>query len=232
MTDDIATILLDTELLNAATAIVDLILKLAIALVGIYFAHSLSRQIALRVSERRLGAYAALWAITGVASPERLKKEGAGPLKSLERQRLHDELAMWYYSEGNGMLLANGTRTMFLKVKDNLVREPKDLEPSSFSKEVLETGNSEGEDIRGERAIAQFSLLRTCAWRITSHAAIKVRSSSRQCFFRAKFSLSAWLIAVAMLILVDLFSSSGLGMRKRWQELFNALCATSKSMDP
>ena len=71
-----------------------------------------------------------------------------------------------------------------------------------------------------------------CAWRITSHAAIKVCSCSRQYFFRVKFSLSAWLIAVAMLVLVDLLSSSGLGMRKRWQELFNALCATSKSMDP
>jgi hypothetical protein len=161
MTDDFATILSDPVQLNAATTIVDLILKLAIALLGFYFAYSLSRQVALRVSERRLGAYSALWALTGVASPTRLREGGAGPLKATERQRLHDELAMWYYSEGNGMLLANGTRTMFLKVKDNLVRAPKELEPRSFSTEVLHAGVDEREAIRGKRAIRQLSLLRT-----------------------------------------------------------------------
>jgi hypothetical protein len=56
----------------------------------------------------------------------------------------------------------------------------------------------------------------TCAWRITSHAAIKVRGSSRIYRFRVKFGLSAWLSAVSMLILAALFPSSGLGMRKRW----------------
>ena len=68
----------------------------------------------------------------------------------------------------------------------------------------------------------------SCAWLITSHAVIKVLSSSGQYLFRVKFSLSAWLIAVAMLILADLFSSSELGMRKRCQKLFNAPCFASK----
>lgn len=161
MIDYIAALSSDPEQLKAVTAIMDLILKLAIALLGFYFAHSLSRQVALRVSERRLGAYSALWAITGAASPTRLKEGGANPLKSAERQRLHDELAVWYYSEGNGMLLADGTRTMFLKVKDNLVRAPEELEPKSFSTEVLHAGVDEGEAIRGKSAIRQLSLLRT-----------------------------------------------------------------------
>jgi hypothetical protein len=161
MSDYIATILANPDQLEAAAKIVDLILKLAIALLGFYFAHSLSRQVALRVSERRLGAYSALWQITGVASPARLKEGGAGPLNSRERQLLHDKLAMWYYSEGNGMLLANGTRTMFLKVKDNLVRAPNELEPTSFSTEVLKAGLDQSEVIRGKRAIQQLSLLRT-----------------------------------------------------------------------
>ena len=140
MTDGIAMILSDPVQLKAVATIVDLILKLAIALLGFYFAHSLSRQVALRVSERRLGAYSVLWAITGVASPTRLKEGGAGALKSTERQQLHDELARWYYSEGNGLLLANGTRTMFFMVKDNLVRTPEELEPRSFRTEVLHVG--------------------------------------------------------------------------------------------
>jgi len=56
----------------------------------------------------------------------------------------------------------------------------------------------------------------TCAWRITSHAATKVGSSSRMYRFRVKFRLSAWLSAVSMVNLAALFPSSGLGMRKRW----------------
>ena len=50
---------------------------------------------------------------------------------------------------------------MFLKVKDNLVRAPKELKPKSFSTEVLSAGVEKGERIRGQRAIEQLSLLRT-----------------------------------------------------------------------
>ncbi len=45
-----------------------------------------------------------------------------------------------------------------------------------------------------------------------------------------KFGLSAWLRAVSVLIIEDLISSSGPGMRKRL--LFNASCSVSKSMAP
>ena len=66
------------------------------------------------------------------------------------------------------------------------------------------------EGIKGAQATS------ACAWRITSHAAVKVRSFSRMHRFRVKFRLSAWLSAVSMLNLTALFPSSGLGMRKRW----------------
>jgi len=59
------------------------------------------------------------------------------------------------------------------------------------------------------------AFITSCAWRITSHAAIKVRGSSRIYRFQVKFGLSAWLSAVSMLILAALFPSSGLGMQKR-----------------
>ena len=68
----------------------------------------------------------------------------------------------------------------------------------------------------------------TCAWRITSHAAIKVRRSFRMYIFRANYGLEAWSSAVSLLILKDLISSSGLGMRKRL--LFSVSCSVSKSM--
>ena len=43
-----------------------------------------------------------------------------------------------------------------------------------------------------------------CAWRITSHAAIKVRRSFRMYIFRANYGLEAWSSAVSLLILEDL----------------------------
>ena len=70
--------------------------------------------------------------------------------------------------------------------------------------------------------------LGACAWRITSHAAIKVRRSFRMYIFRANYGLEAWSSAVSLLIHEDLISSSGLGMRKRL--LFSVSCSVSKSM--
>jgi len=139
----------------------DHFVELLIAVIGFYFAHSLSRQVVVRVSEKRLGAYAALWDLTRVASPTRLRGDGAGPLTPAERTELHDQLLGWYYNKGNGMLLADGTRTMFLKVKDNLYKPPEELEPKSFREEVRQAGDDRKEAIRGERAIDQLSLLRT-----------------------------------------------------------------------
>ena len=78
MLDDSVRNLSDLELLKAVATIVDLVLKLAIALLGFYFAHSLGRQIAIRVSEKRLGAYSSLWSITGAASPVRMHLEEGG----------------------------------------------------------------------------------------------------------------------------------------------------------
>ncbi len=63
-----------------------------------------------------------------------------------------------------------------------------------------------------------------CEWRINSHAAIKVRSSSRIYIFRARFWLSTGAITVTLLILEDPISSRGLGMRKRVRLFFNAAC--------
>lgn len=154
----------------AAIEMFDLMLKLLIALVGFYLAHSLGRQVALRVSEKRLSAYATLWELTGLASPVRLQKGAAGPLTKKERLALHDDLSRWYYTDGKGMLLAHGTRTMFLMAKDNLVFDPEGLKRTDFKKrnltefqkEVARTMDAEQRDrAHGERAIQQLSLLRT-----------------------------------------------------------------------
>lgn len=187
MTEQIAIILSDTKMVESILASGDLILKLLIAIIGFYLAHSLSRQISLRVSEKRLSAYAALWEITGRASPARLHEGGAGPLTLKERITLYEELSAWYYIHGNGMLLADSTRTMFLKIKDNLTFPVENVTPAMFSSELkgsdekmieaLATtkslqrftrdellefmGDNLQEALRGTRLISQLSLLRT-----------------------------------------------------------------------
>jgi len=187
MIEQNVTIFSDPEMVKTNLAIADLILKLLIALIGFYLAHSLSRQVSLRVSEKRLSAYAALWSITGRASPSRLHKGGAGPLKLEERITLQEELSVWYYTNGNGMLLADSTRTMFLKIKDNLTFPIEKVKPDKFSSELkgsdeklleaLKTtktfqgfsrdelrefiGDNLQDALRGTRLISQLSLLRT-----------------------------------------------------------------------
>ena len=101
--------------------IADLILKIGIGIAGLYLAHSLGRQIKLRIAERRLEAYADLWAKMGIATPVRLAKWRANPLTEAERERLFRSFTAWYYKNGNGMLLEGNTRSLYLRVKDNLV---------------------------------------------------------------------------------------------------------------
>ncbi len=155
----------DPDRVKAVASVVDLSLKLILGIIGLYLAHSIGRHVALRISEKRLAAYSALWQATKIASPTRLRGYGKSPLTPTERESLHDELQKWYYESGNGMLLTKATRTMFLKVKDNLILPPEKLEPPGFASEVQQADSKDPENnseaIRGERSIRQLSLLRT-----------------------------------------------------------------------
>ena len=162
MTEELSNVLKNPEQLKAVTQYLNLILKVVIAGVGFYFANSLRRQVRLRLIEKQLSAYSELWAITGVASPMRDEEGGAGPLTMKERQSLHREMSRWYYSNGNGMLLAERTRIMLLHTKKNLVCVPEKLKPKCFSKAVIKAKGTKKKDvIRGKMAIRQLSLLRT-----------------------------------------------------------------------
>src|SRR5436190_112800 len=52
--------------------IADLFATAAFTIIGLYLAHSYRRHITLRVAERRLTAYAALWNKMGIATPVRM----------------------------------------------------------------------------------------------------------------------------------------------------------------
>ncbi len=110
MLDCLIDLVNDPNRVKAITSFVDFFLKLVLGIIGLYLAHSIGRHIALRISEKRLKAYSALWAVTKDASPTRLIDNGEGPLTSEQRKALHDKLQNWYYESGNGMILAESTR--------------------------------------------------------------------------------------------------------------------------
>ena len=126
----------------------DFLIGTAIAVVGLYFTHSLRRQQILRVAEKRLDAYRALWDVMHVARPTRLTEvEGGKPLARSEAEGLYEEMTKWYFAEGNGMLLTDQTKSMYLEAKRNLGR--------------YATGDDGDWRDEGKRVIRQLSLLRT-----------------------------------------------------------------------
>ena len=126
-----------------------------LSLAALYYGNNLRRrtraEIDARVAEKRLPAYAALWEKTKIASPMR-----GSPLSLGERSELFDSLTDWYYDGGNGMLLAEGTRNIYLKAKANLTCPADELVPAS-----LRDRAAKDDAARGWASIDQLSLLRT-----------------------------------------------------------------------
>ena len=132
-----------------------------VTIVGLYLANSLRlrtrAEVEKGVAEKRFPAYAALWTHTKVASPMR-----GSPLTKDERERLYPTLTNWYYDDGNGMLLTEQTRNIYLNAKRNLTCEDKDLVPEALAQQVVAAKTaSDREAIRGQASIDQLSLLRT-----------------------------------------------------------------------
>ena len=75
-------------------------MTLVLGIAGFITARSINKERELRIAERRLAAYERLWALMRPASPN------DEPLDEAGRRRLEKKLADWYYSNGDGMLLA------------------------------------------------------------------------------------------------------------------------------
>jgi hypothetical protein len=126
-----------------------LVITTLVALIGLYLAHSYRRQQRLRIAERRLDAYGQLWELTEVARPTRVKDvsvDREGPLTREEARELYHELTHWYFRSGNGLLLPDATKRLYLKVKARLGAYAEDDVASS--------------DEEGTRRIAELGLLR------------------------------------------------------------------------
>lgn len=126
----------------------DLLITTVIALIGLYFTHSLRRQQRLRIAEKRLDSYSQLWALMEIARPTRLSDvDEGGPLTRDEAKKLSRKAAHWYFDEGNGMLLTEPTRALYFQARKNLAE--------------YAAGEGENWEPAGVRIMRQFSLLRT-----------------------------------------------------------------------
>ncbi len=122
---------------------------------ALYYANNLGRrtraELETKVAEKRLPAYEALWQETKVVSPMR-----EAPLRDDELSKLFDDLTDWYYDGGNGMLLTQDSRNIYLKAKRNLTCPIDEVVPT------LPAGAAEDRKAARRRAVIdQFSLLRT-----------------------------------------------------------------------
>jgi hypothetical protein len=130
-----------------------------IAVIGLYLAHSLRRQTSLKIAEQRIASYGELWKLMGVVRPTRLgeaERSGAlatddahsnvGPLTRDEASSLYRDMTRWYFDAGNGMLLTDTTKWLYLEAKKRL---------GDFA-----AGNDPGWEYEGERRINELSLLR------------------------------------------------------------------------
>jgi hypothetical protein len=126
-----------------------------VGLVGLWLAHNYRRQVRLKLAERQVDSYLALWRLTASATPTRKT-----PLDGNECQQLYAEMSRWYY-DGNGMFLSVATRNLFLGLRSNLVCPISSIKPPSLAAEMMVLPEAKAERRRGCVAIRQASLLRT-----------------------------------------------------------------------
>jgi hypothetical protein len=125
----------------------DLLVGLAVTIIGLYLTHSLRRQQRLKVAEQRMASYGELWKLMEIARPTRLEAwEAAGPLTRKEARGLYADMTHWYFGTAHGMLLTETTKKLYLRTK------------ASLGQYVV--GTDPDWQHAGRRAIRELSLLR------------------------------------------------------------------------
>lgn len=142
---------------------------------GLYIGQSIRRktraEIESAVAERRLSAYFRLWEHTKDAAP--MRREDAKPFDADRRSALYDELTDWYFEAGNGLVLGEDTRGIYLTAKKNLICGSEALSESSKRMQQVVDSDAPGypenhqntrdkeDDSRASLSTRQLSLLRT-----------------------------------------------------------------------
>jgi hypothetical protein len=110
-----------------------------------------------KIHEKRLGAYAQLWALT------KDFRINAPPISRERCHQLADKLTEWYYNPGGGMLITSQTLTVFLTLRGNLTCDPSEFFPSSWQVflQAQDQNKQSLDQLRFLLLQRQFSLLRT-----------------------------------------------------------------------
>jgi hypothetical protein len=145
----------DVLVASAASDWASVIVTALVGVVGVLVATSIRRDFHLKVAGRRLASYERLWALMRIASPY-------DPLLDAHaRRRLHGQLTDWYYAFGDGMLLGQTTREVYLKAKDNLIDPLERIVPKQASERLKALKPAQLDIKRGQLSQRQLSLLRT-----------------------------------------------------------------------
>jgi hypothetical protein len=140
--------------------IANVLMTIALAIIGLYLAYSYRRQLRLREAEQHLAAYRGLWSKLSCATPVRLSEWMDKPLARDELEKLFQDFTAWYYENGNGMFLGDSTRCLYLRMKNNLVCPIEHYEPESIGEKLLARAPEEQETARGQLSIRQLSVVR------------------------------------------------------------------------
>lgn len=134
------------------------VLTAVVGFATIFFAYNYRRQLQLKTTDRRIDAYADLWEVMEVASPSLERLEG-NIISRSERVELYKAMVTWYYRKGNGMMLTQDTREVFLAAKENLICQDEELVPASI-RVTRPAHDCDCSRWRGSICMRQLSLLR------------------------------------------------------------------------
>jgi hypothetical protein len=126
-----------------------------LGLVGLWLAYNYRRQVRLKLVDRQVDTYMALWKITAIAAHTRTT-----PLDQPERQKLYDEMTRWYHDDANGILVSMHTRNLFLAYQHNLTCSIDDMEPRMLADQLSAMSMVDAERRRGCISIRHATLLR------------------------------------------------------------------------
>jgi hypothetical protein len=82
---------------------------LFLGLVGLWLAYNYRRQVRLKLADRQLDAYMALWRITAIAAHTRTTL-----LDQAEQEKLHREMTRWYHDDAYGIFISMRSRNLSL----------------------------------------------------------------------------------------------------------------------
>jgi hypothetical protein len=126
-----------------------------LGLVGLRLAHNYRRQLGLKLADRLVDSYQALWALTSAAAVTRTT-----PLDQAERQKMREDMLRWYFEEGNALFVSSQARDLFMAIQSNLTCPIESIRPPALAADLAALPEAMAERRRGCVCIRHLLLLR------------------------------------------------------------------------